>query len=94
MELSESWIKTFENEGFQHVYEWSDAPGIVYKSHSHKGKVSLYVTDGSCTFDFGGEKKEVKAGQRFDVPVDTEHTAVVGPKGWNVVVGEEIEGDS
>ena len=94
MELSEKWIKTFTNEGFAHVFEWDDPAGTVYEPHHHQGKVSLFVTDGSCVFDFSGEKREVTAGLRFDVPIEVEHTAIVGPNGWNVVVGEEIEGDS
>ncbi len=94
MELSERWIQKFEIEGFVSIYEHQDAPGTVYEEHSHKGKVSLFVTDGSITFDFSGEKKEVKANERFDVPVNTPHSAVVGPQGWIVIVGEEIEGDS
>jgi mannose-6-phosphate isomerase-like protein (cupin superfamily) len=52
------------------------------------------VTDGSITFDFSGEKKEVKANERFDVPVGLPHSAVVGPQGWIVIVAEEIDGDS
>lgn len=76
------------------MYEWSDPAGTVYPPHSHKGKVSLFVTDGSVEFDFSGEKKIIKAGERFDVPVGPQHGAVVGPAGWFVVVGEEIEGDS
>jgi quercetin dioxygenase-like cupin family protein len=94
MELSERWLKKFEEEGFTHVYDWDDAPGTVYEAHAHKGKVSLFVTDGSITFDFEGEKREVKAGERFDVPIGAVHSAVVGPQGWLVVVGEEIKGDS
>lgn len=94
MELSERWIKTFEEEGFASVYEWSDRAGTVYEPHSHKGKVSLFVTDGEIEFDFSGTKKVVKAGERFDVPVGTEHSAVVGPEGWIAIVAEEIEGDS
>lgn len=94
MELSETWIKKFEDEGFASVYEWSDPANTVYGSHSHQGRVSLFVTDGSCMFDFGGEKREVKPGERFDVPVGTEHSAVVGKDGWIVIVGEEIAGDS
>jgi hypothetical protein len=39
-------------------------------------------------------QKEVKANERFDVPVGAPHSAVVGPQGWIVIVGEEIEGDS
>jgi quercetin dioxygenase-like cupin family protein len=56
--------------------------------------VVQFVTDGSVTFDFSGKKREVKFGERFDVPVGAPHSAVVGPQGWIVVVGEEIEGDS
>ena len=94
MELSERYIKKFESEGFKSVYEWQDAAGTVYPEHSHSGKVSLFVTDGSIAFDFSGEKKEVTAGQRFDVPPNTPHSAVVGQTGWIVVVGEEVEGDA
>lgn len=94
MELSERYIKIFEDEGFPSVYEWQDKPGTTYEPHAHKGKVSLYVTDGSITFDFDGTKKEVVAGQRFDVSVGVTHSAVVGPKGWIVIVAEEIDGDS
>lgn len=94
MELSERWIQKFESEGFASVYEWQDMAGTVYEEHSHKGRVSLVVTDGSITFDFSGKKKEIKAGERFDIPADTPHSAVVGDNGWIVIVGEEIEGDS
>lgn len=94
MELSELWIKKFEDEGFASVFEWDDPAGTVYRLHEHKGKVSLFVTDGSCIFNFGGETKEVKAGQRFDIPVGVEHSAIVGAEGWKVVVAEEIEGDA
>ncbi len=94
MELSERWLQKFEDENFVSVYEWQDAAGTVYPEHSHQGKVSLFVTDGSITFDFSGEKKEVKANERFDVPVGVLHSAIVGPQGWIVIIGEEIVGDS
>lgn len=94
MELSERWLQKFEEEGFVSVYEWQDAPGTVYPPHFHRGKVSLFVTDGSCTFDIAGVKKMIVAGQRFDVPVGVEHSALVGEDGWIVIVGEEIEDDS
>jgi len=94
MELSETYIKKFTSEGFASIYEWEDPAGTVYEEHAHKGKVSIYVTDGSITFDFEGVKKEIKANERFDVPVGKLHSAVVGQAGWIVVVGEEIENDS
>ncbi|MFW6210328.1 MAG: cupin domain-containing protein [Patescibacteria group bacterium] len=93
MELSERWLETFEREGFASVYEWQDPPGTVYEPHTHRGKVSLFVTDGSVTVDLAGQQREVRAGERFDVPPGVEHSAVVGPDGWIVIVGEEIAGD-
>jgi quercetin dioxygenase-like cupin family protein len=94
MELSERYIAQLESEGFPSVYEWQDAPGTVYEEHAHKGKVSLCINDGSITFDFSGKKKELIAPVRFDVPPGVKHSAVVGPQGWIVIIGEEIEGDS
>lgn len=94
MELSERWLKKFDEEGFASVYEWSDPAGTVYPAHAHAGRVSLFVTDGSITFDFEGEKREVKANERFDVPVGKPHSAVVGPGGAIYIVGEMVEEDS
>jgi quercetin dioxygenase-like cupin family protein len=94
MELSERWMQKFEAEDFSSVYEWQDPAGTVYPVHTHKGRVSLFVTDGSITFDFEGETKEVKAGERFNVPVGKPHSAIVGPAGWIAVIAEEIPGDS
>ncbi len=94
MELSERAIQTLEREGFANVYEHQDPAGTVYSEHSHQGKVSIFVTDGSAIFDFGGEKKEIVAPRRFDIPANTPHSATVGPEGWIVIIGEEIEGDS
>lgn len=94
MELSERYIQKFEDEGFASVYEWQDPAGTVYDEHSHVGQVSIFVTDGSITFTIAGETREVKANERFDVPVGQLHSAVVGSQGWICIVGEEIEGDS
>lgn len=91
MELSERCMQTLENEGFPTVYEWSDPARTEYPEHAHEGKVTLFVTDGSITLDFEGTEKVLKAGDRFDVPIGKLHTAVVGDRGWKVVVGEEFE---
>ena len=93
MELSERYIKQFESEGFASVYEWQDPAGKVYEEHTHKGKVPLFVTDGSIIFTFAGEKKEVKANERFDVPVGIPHSAIAGSEGWIGIIAEEIKDD-
>lgn len=94
MELSERFIQKFEQEGFVNVYEWQDLSGFTYPEHSHRGKVSIFVTDGSITFDFQGKKQVVNASERFDIPPDALHSAVVGSNGWIVIIGEEFGGDS
>jgi quercetin dioxygenase-like cupin family protein len=94
MELSERAIQTLESEGFINVYEHQDAAGTEYPEHSHQGKVSVFVTDGSITFDFSGEKKEITAPRRFNIPPSTPHSAKVGPAGCILIIAEEIDGDS
>ncbi len=93
MELSERYIKQLESE-YPHVYEWQDPAGTVYEEHEHQGKTTLWLTDGSIEMNVAGEIIKLKAGDRYDVPPKTKHTAVVGPDGWIVIVGEEIDGDS
>lgn len=93
LQSEKSLLKTLKDEGFDHVFVWHDEPGTEYSPHAHRGKVSFYLTRGSVTFS-GGIKKTVHAGERFDVPIGVEHSAVVGVEGCDWVVGEEIEGDS
>ncbi len=89
----EAAISFLENKGFIHIFPWRDEPNAVYPEHSHRGNVSLCILDGSVTFH-GELQKTLTAGDQFDVPGATKHSAVVGPEGCEYVVGEEIEGDS
>jgi len=81
-------------EGFKHIYEWHDEPGVEYPAHAHKDKVSMYILNGSITFWFEDKTVELKEGERFDVPVGKQHTAKVSLNGCDFLVGEMIEGDS
>jgi quercetin dioxygenase-like cupin family protein len=94
MELSERYIQTLEKEGFTDVFEWQDSAGKVYPKHSHAGKVTYMVTDGSITFTLDGGDKLVHAGERFNVPVGIPHSMQVGREGWIGIIGEEIAGDT
>ena len=81
-------------EGFPVVYEWVDEPGTLYEKHQHQEKVSFYIIKGQVTFDFDGQIRLIKAGERFDVPPLTFHTAVVGEDGCEYVVGQMNEDDA
>lgn len=94
MELSERCIQKLEQEGWPHVYEWSDAPGTEYPEHSHQDKVVIFITEGSLTIDLNCETRELTVGDRLDIPPRTPHSATVGPGGCQFVVGEMIKGDS
>lgn len=87
--------EVLKKENFVHIYEWSDTPGTLYEKHSHKDKVALFIIEGDVTFYFeDGSTKNIKQGDRFDVPPGLGHSAVVGENGCVYVVGEMIDGDS
>lgn len=91
---NDSYKKELEKEGFKHIYEWTDEPNTEYKSHKHKDKVSFYITRGSIILSIEGKEINLKEGDRFDVPPNTEHIAKVGSNGCSFIVGEMIKGDS
>ena len=93
MELSERCIQTLEKEGFPFVYETQDAPGAIYEEHKHDGRVTLFVTEGSFSVTLLGVTKDLLPGERVDIPKDTPYSALVGPEGCQLVVGEDIDGD-
>lgn len=84
-----------KKEGFLHIYDWCDEPNTEYPKHSHKDRVTIFITNGDVTFYFSDlSSHTVSVGQRFDVPVGVEHSAKVGINGCEYIVGEMIEGDS
>ena len=94
MELSERCIAQLEKEGWPHIYEWSDPPGTAYAEHHHADKVAIFITEGSLELTLAGQVHQLRTGDRFDVPPQVPHTAVVGPNGCQYVVGEVVDGDS
>lgn len=94
MELSERCIAQLEKENWPFIYEWQDKSGTIYPEHSHEGKVVIFITEGSINLTVDGYTHNLKTGDRYDVPIHTPHSAIVGPQGVQFVVGEEIDGDS
>ena len=93
MELSERCIQILEKEGFPFVYETQDAPGAIYEEHAHEGKVALFVTEGAFEITFLGLTKSLTSGERVDIPKETPYSALVGPQGCQLVIGEMVDGD-
>ncbi|HJU80958.1 MAG TPA: AraC family ligand binding domain-containing protein [Acidimicrobiia bacterium] len=60
---------------------WSNGAGYEYGWHQHDYHKILLCVAGSITFHLRGEDREVREGERFDLPPHTDHAATVGPKG-------------
>ena len=93
MELSERCIQTLEKEGFTYVYEAQDAPEAIYEEHQHQGKVAIFVAEGSFEITVANKPRNLMAGDRFNIAPATPYSAVVGPHGCQLVIGEMIDGD-
>lgn len=93
MELSERCIQTLEKEGFNYVYETQDAPGAIYEEHKHKGKVTVFVTEGSFDITVSDQVKNLISGDRFNFTPSVPYSAIVGVNGCQLVIGEMIDGD-
>jgi quercetin dioxygenase-like cupin family protein len=78
-------------EGEAHsCYSWSNGPGSVYAAHSHRYRKILYCLSGSIRFDLlpDGGSVELGPGDRLNLPPDTSHSAVVGPRGVSCIEGQ------
>jgi quercetin dioxygenase-like cupin family protein len=68
------------SEGLE-PHSWSNSPGFRYEWHEHRYHKVLYCVEGSITFHTDGGDRELKPGDRLDLPPGTRHAATVGPAG-------------
>lgn len=76
-------------EGFSYTYIWEDAPNAFYPDHTHPNVTAHIILEGEMTVTSEGKTQIYKAGQRFDVPVETIHSARMGPLGCRYIIGEK-----
>jgi mannose-6-phosphate isomerase-like protein (cupin superfamily) len=77
------------SEGFTRTYIWRDGPGVFYPDHTHSTLTAHIILEGKMTVTSQGKTKTYQAGDRFDVPANTVHSARMGPKGCRYLVGEK-----
>jgi quercetin dioxygenase-like cupin family protein len=70
-------------------YAWSNGPGERYGVHEHPYTKLLMCAAGSITFLVGPDATpvELKPGDGFVLPPNTQHAAVVGPAGCTCLEG-------
>ena len=81
--------ETLREEGFSRTFAWSDGPGAYYPDHTHPGTTAHIILKGEMTVTSDGRTRTYKAGERFDVPAGTVHSARTGPQGCSYIVGEK-----
>jgi quercetin dioxygenase-like cupin family protein len=81
-------VTRLRDEGFSHTYVWRDAPGEFYPDHAHSTETAHIILDGEMTITMAGKTQTYKTGERCDVPAATVHSAKMGPRGCQYLVGE------
>jgi mannose-6-phosphate isomerase-like protein (cupin superfamily) len=83
------WERRLRSEGFTHTYVWQDGPGAYYPEHTHATVTAHIVVEGEVTVTLEGKTQTYRAGDRFDVPAETIHSAKMGPQGCRYLIGEK-----
>ena len=88
MDLKE-WEKKLREEGFRRTYVWQDGAGAFYPDHTHPMTTAHIILDGEMSVTSEGKTQTFRAGERFDVPANTVHSARMGPGGCRYLIGEK-----
>ena len=83
------WEKHLAAEGFGNIFVWTDGPHVFYPDHTHGKTTAHIILEGEMTIVSEGAAQTVKAGGRFDVAANAVHSATMGPKGCQYMVGEK-----
>ena len=81
--------KKLREEGFSNVFVWQDRPNAFYPDHTHSTITAHVVLEGEITVTSEGNTRAYKAGDRFDVPAGTVHSAKIGPERCRYITGEK-----
>ena len=77
-----------QREGFSHTYIWEDEPQKRYPEHTHPLQTANVILNGEVTITMQGKSNTYRAGDRCDIPANTVHSAMMGPRGCRYLVGE------
>ncbi len=76
-------------EGFPITYVWRDDPEKFYPDHTHHTLTAHIVLQGQMTLTMNGKAQTFYAGDRCDVPAGVVHSALMGPRGCQYLIGEK-----
>ena len=76
-----------EREGFGHTYVWQDGPNAFYPEHAHDSETAHIILSGEMTLTINGRTVTFRVGGRCDVPAGAVHSAKMGSKGCQYLIG-------
>jgi len=79
--------RALRSEGFRLIYDWRDEPHTEYPDHAHLCLTAHIILEGERSVTMEGRTRIYRAGERFDVPAGTVHSAKMGPAGCRYMVG-------
>jgi hypothetical protein len=86
---AKAWEARLRKEGYTGLFIHEDVPGEHYPDHTHPTDTTHIILAGSITGSTAGTRKTYKAGDRWDVPAKTIHSALVGPRGCRFLIGRK-----
>ena len=88
-ELEKKWKHRLIDEGFSNVFTVIDGPDGVYGKHSHPRFTIHVILEGEMSVTMDDKITVYKAGDHFELPPSTDHSAQMGPAGCTYLVGEK-----
>lgn len=83
------WENKLRQEGFSNFFVWRDDSNVYYPDHTHPTTTAHVILEGEMTLTANGKTQTYKAGDRCDVPAHTIHSARIGPRGCQYLIGEK-----
>lgn len=86
----QEWIEQLKKEGFKNFNVVINEPDTDFGEHTHATQTVHIILDGALAlFEKNGTTVVMEAGDRFDIPAGTTHSAKCGSNGCKFIVGEK-----
>lgn len=83
----QEWIKQLELEGYTGVFVQHFESNTAFGSHTHEQAAVHVILEGDMVLEDANGSKSLVAGDRFEIPKGTIHTAKCGEAGCTFIVG-------
>ena len=83
----QEWIQQLEEEGYKELHVVPFEPNAVVGEHTHDQATLHVILEGDMTLTDKDGEMQLYAGDRFEIPAGTVHSAKSGPNGCKFIAG-------